>query len=66
MNVLQVRQAHERGYRSAWADAEHMRLAEFRSPWDETVGPVEHAPLPADQDPWLLPAPQQAERRDAA
>jgi hypothetical protein len=39
--------------KTAWADAEHMRLAMCRSPWDETVNPVQHGPLPADEDPWL-------------
>lgn len=38
-------------YRSAWIDPDHVRLASYRSWWDE--GTSERGPLPEDQDPWL-------------
>jgi hypothetical protein len=45
--------ARARGYRSAWADAEHVRLAMFRSPWDQG-SPALRGPLPARLDPWRV------------
>ncbi len=51
--------ARKLGYRAAWSDAEHMRLASFRSPGDDSPVVV-HGPLPAAEDPWLLPAPDGA------
>jgi hypothetical protein len=60
--------ARRRGYRTAWSDAEHVRLAMERSWWDETRGPVERAfgPLPADRDPWLTEPPKAEQHREAA
>lgn len=53
--------ARRLGYRTAWSDAEHVRLAMFRSPWDEMVNEVERGPLPAAEDPWLTAPPQNAQ-----
>jgi hypothetical protein len=45
--------ARARGYRSAWSDAEYVRLAMERSWWDETTGPVVRSTSADAQDPWL-------------
>jgi hypothetical protein len=37
-------------FRSAWSDPDHVRLAQFRSWWDE--GASDRGPLPAGEDPW--------------
>ena len=50
---------HAAGWRSAWADARHMRLYEAcfgRDPF--TVTTRTRGPVPEDEDLWLLPAPE--------
>ena len=42
--------------KSAWSDPEHVRLAAFRSWWDET-GEAHYGPLPAGEDLWRDPQP---------
>ena len=37
-------------FRSAWSDPDHVRLASYRSWWDE--GASDRGPLPAGEDPW--------------
>ena len=37
-------------FRSAWSDPDHVRLAMYRSWWDE--GASDRGPLPAGEDPW--------------
>jgi hypothetical protein len=40
-------------YRSAWTDAEFIRLSSYRSWWDWNAnGPAARGPLPAGEDPW--------------
>jgi hypothetical protein len=39
-------------FRSAWADPEHVRLAMFRSWWDQGTGPALRGPLVPREDPW--------------
>lgn len=43
-------------YRSAWADPEHVRLAEYRSWWDQTTGPSVRLRAADPDDPWLVQA----------
>jgi hypothetical protein len=40
-------------FRSAWSDPDHVRLAMYRSWWDENVGTSARGPLPAGEDPWI-------------
>jgi hypothetical protein len=37
---------------SAWSDPDHVRLAMYRSWWDE--GASDRGPLPAGEDPWQV------------
>ena len=39
-------------YRSAWSDPEHVRLAAFRSWWDENSSEPQFGPLPPGEDLW--------------
>lgn len=39
-------------WKSAWADPEHVRLAMFRSPGDDSPAAVRE-PLPDAENPWL-------------
>ena len=50
-----------RRFPSAWSDPEHVRLAAFRSWWDEG-GDAVYGPLPAGDDPWSGQGPQAAPR----
>lgn len=54
-------------FRSAWSDPEHVRLAMFRSPGDDSPKAVRD-PLPDAENPWLTAegtAHAPAGRRDA-
>jgi hypothetical protein len=60
------------GFKSAWADPEHVRLASYRSP-DDAGKPALRGPIPAFLDPWHGesvgldgPRPQQDGRRGYA
>lgn len=58
----QIRTAHAHGVRTAWADPEHVRLAEGDP--EERVNPklAERLHAPDPDDPWTVPVPREGEQ----